>query len=464
MFKCKHTSLLIVAAVNLLATTGDITTSWPSPVFPKLYSNDTRINPLPKPMTRTEESIIGSILSIGACIGPIFLNLIIHPFGYKKTLLSLAVPHFVSFLLLGFTKRIYYFYIARFLAGLSVGAGYSLFSVYVGDIADDEKRGRMVLVTNIFWSAGSLIPLAIGPYTSISNFNLILSYLPILYFILFLIVGAESPYYLMRMKKEEEAEATLMYIKGCDKKDVAAELQKISDFIESSKDAKLSDILTDKVLRKNLLLCCTLIATQELGGYSSILYHLELIFRYAESNIPADKAALIVGFVLFTSSFVAPFLVDVVGRRPLLITSCIGMGTSLALLGFFFHYHNTHAHVHVIRFVPLLSLVSYIISFNVGINTVPWTLVSELFPSKNKQAASSIATSFSWCITAIVTFSYNYLVTRLSIFGTFWLFAGWCFVSCFFCFFFVPETKGKSFTEVQRMLYKDSSVPKQEVF
>lgn len=408
-------------------------------------------------MTRDEESIVGSILSIGASIGPILLNWIIYPFGYKKTLLSLAIPHFVSFLLLGFSRRIYYFYIARFLAGLSVGAGYSLFSIYVGDISDDRIRGKMVLVTNIFWSAGSIIPLAIGPYTSLQSFNLILSYLPILYFILFLIVGVESPYYLMRMKKEEKAEASLMYIRGCDKKDVAEELAKISEFVESSSDAKLSDILTDKVLRKNLLICCTLISTQELGGYSSILYHLELIFRYAESNVPADKAALIVGFILFCSSFVAPFLVDVVGRRPLLIISCLGMGISLALLGFFFHYHYTHGHAHVIRFVPLLSLISYVISFNLGINTVPWTLLSELFPSKNKQAVSSIVTSFSWFVTAIVTFSYNYLVYELGIFGTFWLFAGWCMVSCGFCFIFVPETKGKSFTEVQRMLYKASS-------
>ncbi|XP_056641898.1 facilitated trehalose transporter Tret1-like [Diorhabda sublineata] len=448
----KYVCLFIILTINLLATTGDITLSWSSPVFPKLYSEDTSINPLGKPITIEEESIVGSILNLGALIGPIPFNFVTQKYGYKKTLLCLAIPHIISFLILSFAKNIFLYYLARFLAGLSLGAGYSLFATYVGDISDDSNRGGMVVITNIFWSMGNFIPLAIGPFTSILSFNLILTCIPVIFLILFSIIGVESPYYLVRNKKEEEAVNVLVYLRG--KNDVEEEMTKVKNFVENSTNDKISDLLTDTVLRKCLIICCFLLATQDLGGYCSILYHLELIFESAGSNISEDKAALIVGVGLFLSSFIAPFLVDHFGRRPLLIASCLGMSISLALLGLFFYLQSRNFDLNSIRYLPLFSLISYIVSYNFGINTVPWSLISELFPSKNKQTASSIGAFCCWFITASVTFCYNYLNDLFGIFGTFWVFSGWCLVSTIFCFVFVPETKGKSFLEVQQMIYK----------
>uniref|UniRef100_A0A6P7GKA5 Facilitated trehalose transporter Tret1-like n=1 Tax=Diabrotica virgifera virgifera TaxID=50390 RepID=A0A6P7GKA5_DIAVI len=453
LMQCKYTSFFIVITVNLLATTGDSTLSWTSPIFPKLMSNDTSSNPLGRPITKHEDSIIGSILNVGALIGPLIFNFITRRFGYKYTLLGLAIPHIVSFLVLAFARNIYLFYAARFLAGLSLGAGYSLFSLYVGEISDDSNRGGMIVITNIFWSLGNFLPLAIGPYTSIMSFNLILTVLPVLFFVLFFGIGVESPYYLIRQKEEEKAEEALMYLRGKNKKDITEELGKIKNFVEHSTEGRIQDIFTDKVLRKCILICILLLATQDLGGYCSILYHLTLIFKAAGSEISEDTAALIVGIGLFASSFLAPFLVDYFGRRPLLITSALGMGLSLGVLGLFFFLRNHHFNVESIKFLPLLSLICYIISYNLGINTVPWTLISELFPSSVKQEASTIGAFCCWFTTAVVTFSYNYLNDALGVYGTFWLFACWCLFSATFCFFFVPETKGKSFIEVQKMLY-----------
>ncbi|KAJ8977234.1 hypothetical protein NQ317_003809 [Molorchus minor] len=122
--------------VNLLATSGDITLSWTSPVYPRLYSNDTSINPIGRPITEEEDSWLGSLVTIGATIGPFPYSFIGERFGRRIGLLCVAVPHIISYFTLAFARHIYLFYFGRIFGGFAMGGGYALLPMYIAEISE----------------------------------------------------------------------------------------------------------------------------------------------------------------------------------------------------------------------------------------------------------------------------------------------------------------------------------------
>ncbi|KAG5875442.1 hypothetical protein JTB14_006263 [Gonioctena quinquepunctata] len=151
-------SVTAILIVDLLATAGDVTLSWTSPIYPKLYSNDTSINPLGRPITPDEDSWIGSLLNVGAIIGPFPYGFVSGKFGRRIGLLAIAVPQIISFLTMAHATDIHYFYFARFLAGLAVGGGYTLLPMYIAEVSRDDNRGAMSLTLNVFWALGNFLP------------------------------------------------------------------------------------------------------------------------------------------------------------------------------------------------------------------------------------------------------------------------------------------------------------------
>ncbi|KAJ8946910.1 hypothetical protein NQ314_008709 [Rhamnusium bicolor] len=194
-----------VSLIDLLATSGDLTLSWTSPVYPKLYSNDSSINPLPRPITEDEDGWIGSLVMIGAMTGPFAAGFISEKYGRRIALLCLAIPHMVSLFTMAFAHNVYLFYFGRLFAGLSTGGGYTVLPVYIAEISQDSTRGPYTQTLNVFWALGNFLPYAIGPYLSMIWFNLILACLPTIFFVLFLILGPETPYYLVMRKKDKRS-------------------------------------------------------------------------------------------------------------------------------------------------------------------------------------------------------------------------------------------------------------------
>lgn len=439
--------------MDLLATSGDITISWTSPMLPILYSNDTTINPLPRPITESEDAWIGSLLTLGAIVGSIIFSSISDKFGMKIGLLTIGLPHIISYLTLAFSRNVYWFCFARFIAGLALGGGYCLLPTYIAEISKETERGTLSQTLNIFWAIGNFIPFAVGPFIPVMWFNLFLATIPITFFIVFSIFGTESPYYYVKHNKIGKAEQSLMLLRAKGLHEVQKELNDIKKFVKTDEHGCFRDLFKDRIIRKSFFVCLVLIATQDLSGFCAITFHLQLIFEEAGTRIGSDFAAMIVGTALIVSSFIAPVLVDKAGRRLLTITSCFGMSIAHFMIGSFFYVKDlTTNSTTRISWIPIFSLILYIVSFNFGICSVPWTLVAELFPNKVKQVATISISSTCWVVSFVMTSSFNKMNDTFGQSGTFWFFAASCLAAATFSITFVPETKGKSFIEIQEML------------
>ena len=165
-----------------------------------------------------------------------------------------------------------------------------------------------------------------------------------------------------------------------------------------------------------------------------------------------NLCTIIVGIVNFGSTFVATALIDRLGRKILLYMSSVSMIVSLTTLGGFFYMKINGMDVHAFSFLPLGSFVIYVIGFSLGFGPIPWLMMGEILPAKIRGSAASVATSFNWACTFIVTKTFSNVLEIIGQHGTFWLFGVICLIGLFFVICCVPETSGRSLEEIERGL------------
>ncbi|KAJ3642691.1 hypothetical protein Zmor_025452 [Zophobas morio] len=454
MFKILSYTVLTVMTADLLATSGDVAATWTSPILPKLLSNDSEVNPFDHPITEDEASWIGSLLNIGSMVGPLPFGYISAKFGRKVALLCIAIPHIISYLTFAFSKTLYLYYFARLLGGIAVGGGYTLLPVYVAEVAEDSNRGTLTATLNCFWTFGNLIPYVVGPYIPVVWFNVILTCLPTVFFITFIFVAPESPYYLIVKNRIEDAEQALMTLRGGNRDVVDKEIKKIqAEIAENDASVSMWEFFQNRLYMKGLFLSVVLTAISQLSGINAVLFYTQQIFDAAGVNgLSPDVSSIIIGLVTFSSSFGTPFVSDRWGRRILMVTSFLGVAIAHLVFGiYFFLKERKGVDVSSVSWLPLLCLVLFIIMFNVGLAAVTWTITSELFPTNVKSYSASIVSCTCWISSFFVTKFFTDLQHAIGSGETFWLYSGSCFLGALFMFL-VPETKGKSFQEIQEIL------------
>jgi sugar porter (SP) family MFS transporter len=347
------------------------------------------------------------------------------------------------------------YYFARLLGGIAVGGGYTLLPMYVAEVAEDSNRGMLSATLSIFWTFGNLIPYVIGPYTPIVWFNVILACIPTAFFILFFLIVPESPYYLIEKNRIPQAEQTLMKLRSYNKKVVETDIERIKlELRKNEQKENFFDLFKSKVYIKGLVISLVLIIAQQLSGVNAVLFYTQEIFEAAGANgMSPEISSIIIGLVIFLSSFGTLFLSDRLGRRLLILISLLGVFfTHLAFGIFFYLQSSTEVDVTPISWLPLLSLIVYFVLFVIGIGPLPWTVSSELFPTSVRPYAATLVSCACWTTSFIVTKFFNDLNESIGQGETFWLFGGFCFVAWIFSIFFLPETKGKSFQQIQEIL------------
>lgn len=390
---------------------------------------------------------------IGAMVGILPFTYLADRIGRKPVLLLLAIPHIIAFFIFSFAKLIGWYYLGRFLGGISLSSVYIILPIYVAEIAEDSYRGMLLVSFSTFASFGDLIPYILGPYVSILCFNLILSVFPLLFFVLFLYLAPESPYYYVD-KNDYKAEESLKILRrGRLNYNTNDEIDEIKHEKAKNKTGDIWNTLKKRYVMKGFFVALGLSSFQQLSGLGAILAYTELIFAAAGTNISADMSSIIVGVVLFLASFCGPLIVDRKGRKFLLVSSALGCMLSEAVLGLYFYLlDKSHPIVDKLSWLPVLCLMIYTVMFNIGFGPLPYTITSEVLPSNVKFFLATFTGFTGWLISFLVTKFFGDLNSILGRGGTFWMFSGFCALALVFILFIVPETKGRSFQEIQAIL------------
>ncbi|XP_018333077.1 facilitated trehalose transporter Tret1-2 homolog [Agrilus planipennis] len=441
--------------VNISSFVAGITFGWTSPMIPKLNGQeDPHLNPVQPPITPTDESWIGSLLPLGAGIGPFAAGFFLDRIGRKKTLLASNVPFLVAFIMFAVCSEVKYFYIGRFLCGVAVGGIFTALPMYVAEISDDAIRGTLVSFFELFMVAGLLFAYAVGPYISMAVFNYICAVLSCIFMAVFFVFIPESPYHLVAIKDDKAASEALAKFRAKSENAVQKELFFIKGAVEEAmaNNANFFDIFKSKGATKALIISVSLVSLQQFSGIIVILFYSQTIFAATGSTIPPELSTIMLGTVQVLGCFIPSVSVDRWGKRSLLIISGVGMGLAEGVLGYYFYLKMGGSNVQPIFWLPVACMIIFIVAYSTGFGPLPWAVSAELFTSDVKSSASTATVSICWLLGFVLTKFFAEVSDAIGISNSFYIFGLCCLIAALFVYKFLPETSGKSLQEIQDIL------------
>lgn len=153
---------------------------------------------------------------------------------------------------------------------------------------------------------------------------------------------------------------------------------------------------------------------------------------------------------------IATIATDKLGRKPLLYFSSIGHSIALTSIGTYFFFQDYLGYpeetMNKISWIPLASIFLFCICYSVGIGSLGYVLLGEYFPTNVKSIAVSCGSIYGSTLAFLVSKLYLVVADSAGVYVAFWIFAGCCYCGLVFTHFVVPETKNKSFTEIQEKL------------
>lgn len=403
------------------------------------------------PLTEEEGTWVASLLPMGSVFGPFLFGYLTTRIGKKLTILLIGPLLFIAALLLAFSRTVVLLYIARFIGGVAVGGLFSVFPNYIGEISESHNRGALSSILNVTIGAGMLFSYALGPFTNIKVFNCVLAIFPVIFVVLFLITGTESPYYYVQKGQHELAKAVLQKIRGPNT-DVEEELMIIQLKIKEEGNGSFFDIFKSNSLSKAFIVSTGLLVFQQLSGMNAVLFYSQSIFEDADVSLEPKFCSIILGTILFLSNFLIPVTVDRLGRRMNLLISASGMVVAEVVLGLYYYLKDHNKDISSITFLPILSLLIFVIFYTIGFAAVPWIFLSEIFSSNIKSSATSVISTICWVTGFLSTKYFPALVDAVGMGSSFWIFSAVCAVSIPFIQILVLETKGKTLHEIQEAL------------
>ncbi|XP_059045369.1 facilitated trehalose transporter Tret1-like isoform X1 [Achroia grisella] len=447
---------LIAAAVSLTTATMGVSSAWPTPVIPKLLNNETG-------MVFHDQHIswMVALNTPGFVIGSLATSFISDTYGRRFTLMSSAIPIALGTMLVAFFMEAWLVSVTRLFWGLGTGMISTVVNIYMVEIADKDIRARLTVVTKYMFNFGNCLVMVIGHYVTYETLNYMLLVLP-LCFTSACWFTPETPYYYLKEGKVDDAKKSLsklrIYKNEKELNDAVALMERDVNN-EMRRSSSFKELIVGKQYRKAVIISIGLRIGMVMTGLITTRNYLGRIMQESKSTMRLDMVFIIFGAVNFLVGVMSSILVDRVGRRPLLVYSFLGTGLSLALTtGYFFCQEILlikEQYLSPYGVIPFIGIVLSTIISGLGYNSIIFTIGAEIFPMNVKSIAMTSLSVFSGILGFSVAKGYQEVKNVSGLFGVFLIFTIVALGSAIFCYYVVPETKGKSLKEIQMILQGD---------
>jgi len=415
----------------------------------------------------TADAIKGFIVAsalIGCIIGGAAAGFISKSMGRKNGLIIAAVAFFLSaigawrpevFNAFG-TLPVFSFVVYRIIGGIGVGIASMISPMYIAEIAPAGIRGKLVSWNQFAIIFGMLVIYFVNYFIAKQGneqwlveegwrWMFFSGAIPAGIFLILLFFVPETPRYLVMKGKEERALEVLNKIAGKD--DAPGILKEIKDTMHEKSVPWLSFGFF------LIFIGIMLSVFQQFVGINVVLYYAGNIFRNMGSSTNASLLqTIIVGIVNLTFTVVAILTVDRFGRKPLMIIGALGMAVSMMALGFAF-YTGNHG------LAALIFMLTYTAAFAMSWGPVTWVLLAEIFPNSIR-GAMSIAVAAQWIANWIISLTFpmmndnQWLTQQFNHGFSYWIYGAMGILAALFMWKFVPETKGKTLEEMEKLWKK----------
>lgn len=387
----------------------------------------------------------------GCLFGAMVAGYISDKYGRKKILMMTAVLFAISAIGSAIPSNLTQFVIARFIGGIGVGAASMLAPLYISEIAPANIRGTLVTMYQLAIVIGInliyFVNLKISE-TGTESWNVDMGWrymlgselIPAGVFLVTLFFVPESPRWLAKAGKEVSALKVLEKVNGIAKAKLV--LAEVKDALQEEKGS-ISELI-EPGFRIALIVGMVLALFSQITGINAIIYYAPEIFKnIGFGTNSALYQTVIIGTTNTIFTFIAIWLIDKAGRRTLLLWGVSGMIICLFAIGLMFYLEVGSG--------PwlLIFILGFVGSFSASLGPIPWVMISEIFPTKIRGVAMSIAIVTLWLGVILITQFTPILLDGIGGAFTFWIFMINAIILVIFTYKMIPETKGKTLEEIE---------------
>ncbi len=406
---------------------------------------------------------------LGCAVGAFFAGTLADKAGRRAILIVASVFFSISAWGSGIALGSVEFIIYRLLGGLAVGAASVLAPAYISEVAPAKYRGtlssiqQIAIISGLFFAALSNFMIAKSAGGSTLEFAwgfdawrwmFWIELVPAVTFFFALLVIPESPRFLVASGKKEKSIAVLTSLMGAESAQV--KYDEIQDSLAGDHHRpRLRDIVDKKHgIRPIAWVGIGLATFQQLVGINVVFYYSTVVWQAAGfSEEKAFLTTVITNAFSIAACVGATALVDRVGRKPLLLIGSIGMAISLGVIAFVFAtagvVDGKLALTASTGPIALVSLIVYVVFFNISWGPIMWVMLGEMFPNQIRGSGLAIAGLAQWGSNFLVTWTFPMLLVGIGLGGAYGIYTAGAVISAFFIVKFVKETKGIELEDMQ---------------
>lgn len=411
---------------------------------------------------------------IGSIIGVLFAGILSDKFGRKSTMILSAILFSTSAIGCAVSTDFNQLVIYRIIGGVGIGVVSIISPLYISEVAVAQYRGRLVSLYQLAVTIGFLGAYLVNyqllgysmsnPDVSTAWWNLVfvsevwrgmlgMETLPAIMFFIIIFFIPESPRWLILKGKEEKATNILERI-YTSSKEALFQLTETKSVLSSESKSEWK-LLLQPGIRKAVIIGVCIAVLGQFMGVNAVLFYGPSIFENAGlSGGDSLFYQVLVGLVNTLTTVLALVIIDKVGRKKLVYYGVSGMVISLVLIATYFIYGESWG---ISSIFLLIFFLFYVFCCAVSICAVVFVLLSEMYPTRVRGLAMSIAGFALWIGTYLIGQLTPWMLQNLTPAGTFILFAIMCVPYMLIVWKLVPETTGKSLEEIERYWMKNKN-------
>ncbi|XP_047498447.1 facilitated trehalose transporter Tret1-like [Penaeus chinensis] len=436
LIKNKVVSLVAVSGADLI---NGMMYGW-SVVLPKLQEDTSRFT-----VTEDDVSWLVSVVLIMGFITAPLAGPMAECGGPRRLLMIITLPVAGLWLVQAYSPYLWLLYLARALMAICSTVVYTVMNPLAAELFPAHIRGVATALPEVFLCAGLMLSYLLASVLPWDTATAV-SAAPFLLLSVMMLLVPESPYWLVRKNKIDAAERSLRLLLGRDG-NVAKELEVIMS-TTALKQREIKDQLRELKKKQNafpVLLLLSIFILRELGGKGPVFYYTVYMFRKAGVQMNAFYCTVFIGIGRLASTCVSACILDVLGRRPLLVATALICAVSEGVAGAFLILE-----VEGTEWVPLASVIVFVISYGIGLGPIPCAYLGELLPTPVRSLGASLII-FAYSVT-LFTISLVFLkeISYLGLGLTLLLYGGANLAIVPLVLLFIPETKGRTLQDLEK--------------
>ncbi|EDV20426.1 uncharacterized protein TRIADDRAFT_61087 [Trichoplax adhaerens] len=416
--------------------------------IPQLTTDEAQIE-----LSENSVAWFGSLIMLGAFIGSIIAGRMIDHFGRQCTLITLSIPATIGWFIIVSAQTVTALLAGRILTGISLGMSSVSYSVYMSEISTASMRGLLGGSIQFAISTGYILNASIGMITT-WRYSAIAGQAIATILAIGMVFMPESPHWLIANGYRKTAIDTLRRLRGPEA-NINFELTEIES-LKHRQQIKYSELWSPSV-RKPFLISLFLLIAQKWTGFHSVLFFCPYILRMAGFQ-DFRLIILIMAISQFVGSGVGYALAGRFSRVKLLLSCSALMTVSGALLGVYFYL--LEAMSLNLLWLSFISTCGYVLGFNISWGGLAYAIMSEILPLRVRGVASGLSASVGFLAAFAASYAFLPLAQAISVQGSLWFYTGLNVLIAIIVFYCVPETKGKKFSDIEKIFDKKKRMDK----